>query len=148
MTILQQKQEINRSILRGTALKTGPAIALARGAANLFCFAHSVSPSIFVSNKRQTETLRNDGEEEKEEKQNDTEICFNAAHFFMLFFTISFCFFVVCFASSSSSSYSPPHIVLHLCSDSSKNAVCLSLLLSSCSLPHSALERTATCATS
>lgn len=128
-----EKQEINRSMQREIRSRNGACQRFGSGSCQLVLF----SPSIFVSNKRQTETLRNDGEEvEEEEEQNDTEICFNAAHFFMLFFTISFCFFV---ASSSSS---PPHIVLHLCSDSSKNSVCLSLL------PCSALKRTATCATS
>lgn len=114
LTILRQKQaklggreNSNRSTQRGV-LKRG----LPRCGVGLpTCFVLYCSPHFCQSR-------------EKGAEQNDTEICFNAAHFLCFSLQLLFVFlFCVCVCSSL------PHIVLHLCSDSSKNAVCLSPLL-------------------
>lgn len=138
LTILGQKQSWageTTAALRGECLKGACHAEAWSCQLVLFC---TVRP-IFVSSKRQTEMLKR--EEKKGGEQNDTEICFNAAHFLCFSLQLLFAFFVVCECECSSSL---PHIVLHLCSDSSKNAVCLSPP----PLLPSSQKRTATCATS
>lgn len=120
LTILRQKQaklggreNSNRSTQRGV-LKRG----LPRCGVGLpTCFVLYCSPHFC-----QQQTLqREQGRKEQNKMIQKFVLMPRTFYAFLYNFFSSFCSVCLCVCSSSL-----PHIVLHLCSDSSKNAVCLS----------------------
>lgn len=118
LTILRQseRENGNRSTQRGVLKRGLPRCGMGLPT----CFVLYCSPHFC-----QQQTLQREQRRKEQNKMIQKFVLMPRTFYAFLYnFFSSFCSVFVCVCSSSL-----PHIVLHLCSDSSKNAVCLSPLL-------------------